>query len=329
MKPNIPPMPRPCEAWKIKIGGRGEEIVSRKGTKFRPPVKWDHIKVVEPYTAADGQYPEATEIMAAVRGRYGDKPQRLDVWCPSDTPDDFCSSFYALYAGKRLACFGDGETCRRYEKTGEVAPQRGPDGKTIDLPVREWRDGACSREECPFARDATCKLHLKAAFQLREDLIGPVAILRSTSIMTHGNVLRFLAEFGERTGGVLRSVPLQLAIYLTRFGDHQVWALRLQYEGKPEDLARAVRRRRDLDQVIRAEAPAARLDLSPAEETPVEQAEVAEEFHPEAARFFDRAEEAAGPVVGAVRPEEEVPWPTPEEAAASAEKEATDDIFSQ
>ncbi|NIO16095.1 MAG: hypothetical protein GTN70_03710, partial [Deltaproteobacteria bacterium] len=110
--------PSLAEGGKIKIGGKGKEIKSRKGNKFRPPEKYDHFIITTTTRDRAGDLIVDTELMQALLDDdWGDddgKLRKIPITVHEDTFDKIMPTFYAAYAGKKLACRGDGQVATRY-----------------------------------------------------------------------------------------------------------------------------------------------------------------------------------------------------------------------
>ena len=274
----------PPEVRKIKIGGSGDERTSKAGNKWRVPEKWDHIGVTSTFKE-DGRFPMDAEVMEAIKKERGaDKPRAITVVLPSDDPADFFASFDAFYASRTLACYSDADgVAHRLEKI------IGGDGKPVMVkvankmqPARDWKEIPCDRKVCEFS--SQCKTHTKVAFLLPyvNDLCG-YSVFRTTSIKTKQNLEHALFHsLPSLTGGLLAHIPLDLCLYVTEFGAHRVRVLRLTWPGTRAELIDAVRDRVALDNRLPGvgEIGPVEISLRPQDETPEEQAEAQEEFHP-------------------------------------------------
>ena len=59
-------MRRLNEAGKIKIGCKGDEITSSKGTQFRPPKRLDHFIITTTEKDASNDFVEDADLMTAL-----------------------------------------------------------------------------------------------------------------------------------------------------------------------------------------------------------------------------------------------------------------------
>lgn len=282
----------PPEVRKIKIGGSGELRKSAKGNDWHLPEKWDHIGVTLPWKE-DGVFVRDADVMTAIQDERGtDKPKAITVILPSDDYKEWYASFHAYYASRTLACYSeeDGKAMqfrKRMDADGNSVTVRvKDDGKWSTKPVRDWVETECDRSACEFAVSNQCKCHTKIAFLLPDnyarDLCG-YAVLRTTSIKSKQNFEHFiLHSFPKLTGGHIAHIPIDLCMYVTAFGKRTVRVLRLTWPGTRLELVEAVRERVALDSRLPhlGEIQDVPISLRPIDETPDEQADVQEEFHP-------------------------------------------------
>ena len=282
----------PPEVRKIKIGGAGREITTKGGAKMRLPDKWDYIGITQPWKE-DGMFVRDADVMKAIHDERGtDKPRAITVVLPSDDPKEWYASFHAFYASRTLACYSDEDgkamqLRKRVDADGKSVMVRVKvDGKWQNQPVRDWVETECDRSVCEFAVSNQCKCHTKIALLLSEkythDLCG-YAVLRTTSIKSKQNIEHFLFHsFPRLTGGHIAHIPVELAMYVTAFGKRTVRVLRLTWPGTRKELVEAVRERVALDARLPklGEITGVDISLRPIDESPDEQADVQEEFHP-------------------------------------------------
>ena len=256
------------------------------------PEKWDHIGVTSTFKE-DGRFPMDAEVMEAIKKERGtDKPRAITVVLPSDDPADFYASFSAFYASRKLACYSEDDVTamqlrKRLDDAGRPIMVKVKDGREwVSNPVRDWVETTCDRATCEFAISGQCKTHTKVAFLLPshyvKDLCG-YAVFRTTSIKTKQNLEHALFHsLPNLTGGYIAHIWLDLAMYVTEFGAHRVRVLRLTWNGTREELIEVVRDRVALDKQLPdiRDIAHAEISLRPQDETPEEQAEAQEEFHP-------------------------------------------------
>lgn len=278
--------PRLPELGAIKIGGKGDERTSKKGTKYRLPVKYDHFVITR--RERDGR----TENLVrddAIHAVIGDKPRELDVRLLWDRPEDSFQSFLAAYDGRSLACRGNGEQA--------VDTVHGPVPCTCP-----WFKG----HEGPYAGPArrigaaTCKPHGRLNLILEAaQAFGGYYVFRTTSWETISNLSSQLALFHSQFG-FIAGLPLKLVIYpatdsyqeggetKTSTSYKVALLLRADFDTARQIASTTYERRSQLALPSPAAGAAFQQQLDEADAREAE--EIAQEFHPETAGEVAEAE---------------------------------------
>lgn len=199
--------PRIIELGKIKIGGLGEERQKRGGGSYRLPIKLDHFVITTLHRDGRGGLIQDDGLMTALKGEgYADsdgKLRRLPIAVLSNDIEDVLQAAYVRYNGKRIEARSDGVTLEKFFAGG----------KWLDEPhVSEWKPEmaeAVDSKGVPFFKmHATfnCVIASKAARW------GGVYKFRTTSGISASQLAGSLVEIKQLTGGVLRGMPLRLAV---------------------------------------------------------------------------------------------------------------------
>lgn len=208
------------ERGKIKIGRKGSETKSAKGTVFQPPQKLDHFIVTTMVRGQDGNFIRDEEIHREI----GDRPTRLPVRLLFDQLDLNFQTRYAAYEGRSVWCQGDGESATR----------RGHDGPII-CPCRNLE-----RDYSPQAEQLgpPCKINgrFQVMLDLKEAAVGGVWVFRTTSWNSCTGLTSSMALLLAATGGKLAGIPLQLTLQPKAATDPQgraqtVYVVGLEYDG--------------------------------------------------------------------------------------------------
>ena len=193
--------PRLAEVGKIKIGGKGEERNGAKG-KYRLPVRYNHFVVTTTEKGSDGNYIPNKELMKNINPNG--QPKELKIRLPFDDIDTNFFTSYALYAGKKCACRGDGEKATRTSvKTGEVSQIK------------------CDPKTCEFMESGKCKVSGILSCMLADNMdIGGIYRFRTHGWNSVSNILAALEYFSENTNGVLQGLPLKLVMLKKHTEEH-------------------------------------------------------------------------------------------------------------
>lgn len=186
------------EIGRVKLGQKGQEIVSKKGNKFQPPEKLDYFKIVTLTRGADNNF----EVDARAHEILGEKPRCLVVRPISGKPEENVQDGYALYSkgnGSRL-CHGDGSQGID-DQTGEVKK----------CPCIEFENGACKRwARTSFFLDKVGGVGGVHTMTIRGRITVPVLI----------DTMRYIAGICESAGTSVAGVPLELRLneVTTKYG---------------------------------------------------------------------------------------------------------------
>jgi len=224
--------PRLAEVGKIKIGGKGKKVTSKKGAQFRVPEKYDHFVVTTSFKdPRTDDFVADTALMARIAEQSGQDPAKLrfiPVTLLFDDPDLNFQVRFSCYAGNQAWCIGDGTKALRLKNDKER--------ETIECP--------CERVLPAYKGQNRCKVfgRLSVILQCAERL-GGVWVFRTTSWNTTRNILSSMMLLKQITGGVLAGLPLLLTIQpktvVTQDGQSQVvYVVNIEYSGTIEDLTR-------------------------------------------------------------------------------------------
>ena len=106
---------------------------------------------VKKLTAKGAEYPSATDYFVCppeVKAVFGDEPQSLPIYIPTEDAEYWASQYYRAYSQTRgLICKGDGIAYQRMidTSTKEIA---GKDAKNV-----AWVDGTCPGRDCPIYKE--------------------------------------------------------------------------------------------------------------------------------------------------------------------------------
>ena len=183
---------RLAETGKIKIGKKGDERTSKKGTKYRLPEKTEYFTITTLERDKNGDFLPDTEIMDL----YGKKPTNLDIKLLFDDIELNFPTQYAYYQGSKRLCSGDGEKAQQVNwQTGEVT------------------DIECNPDKCPHFQKGECKVGgILNCILTKSARIGGVYKFRTHSINSVINILSSLKFIWTITGGKLAMIPLTLTL---------------------------------------------------------------------------------------------------------------------
>lgn len=280
--------PRTIELGKIKIGGLGESRQKQGGGTWRLPVKHDHFTVTTLHRDQQGGLIEDADLMDSLAAQHADsdgKLRQLPIAVLSNDIEDIVKASYVRYVGKRLAAKSDGKELVEFFR----------DGKWLAEPItRAWepRYAAATDEK----GNRIIKLHttFNCVIASEHAKWGGYYKLRTTSEITAAQLVGSLLEIKALTGGVLRGLPLRLVVRPLQVSPEgkttTVYIVHCELVGRDlkEIQQIALERARfelaNAKQLDAAQREYRKLLAAPGErETAQEQAEVAEEFHPEAA----------------------------------------------
>lgn len=265
------------EAGKIKIGIKGDLITSAKGNEFRPPQKLDHFILTTTEKNDAGDYVVDTELMNRIKengtglvnddGNLVGIPVRLIY----ENVEQNFPTRYACYAGRKLACYGDGEKAFR----------------RIDDYKKEY-PCPCDRLDPDYDGDNKCKANGRLICMIDEaGLFGQVHVFRTTSINSVKGIWGGMELIKVATKGRLAGVPLMLTLN-AKHTDHGIsYVVSICFNGTMEMLRNSVHELAVKEQVYLLEAPGAASIVEPG--TDDEQAFV-DEFYPDAATESSEAD---------------------------------------
>lgn len=270
-------VPALAEGGKIKIGGLGEERRKRDGGTFRLPMKLNHFLVTKNERDGSGDLIVDTDLMRHLPADADGKCREIPIVLHSDEIEEVFPTTLALYAGRKLFCRGDGETATRYEMKDKKRT-----GRTAEI--------TCP---CPFLNATSghiCKPHgvLHCSIRVKERaLAGAVYKWRTTSAISIKRMLGSLLQI-QQVCGTLCGIPLVLrlekvdvtpdnapasTVYCCHVELRATDLMQVQH-----DALEALKVRQQVRQLANYRA----LIAPPAvDETPEEEAEIQEEFHPE------------------------------------------------
>lgn len=190
------------EAGKIKIGRKGEEVESAKGTKFRPPERFDHFVLTTTEKNENGDFVIDLELMDRIKengsGLVNEKgdivglPVRLLY---NDTDLNF-STRYASYAAGKLSCYGDGE--KSFSRLDNYQKEK-------KCPCKRLESGYDGKDKCKINGKLTCVID-------EANLFGQVHTFRTTSVNSVRGILGGIQLIKTATQGKIQALPLMLVV---------------------------------------------------------------------------------------------------------------------
>lgn len=282
-----------AEAGKIKIGKKGDQRKSTSGTVWRPPIKLDHFLITGNVRGDDENLIVNQALMGAIEPDEDGELRAIPVMLHADTIDEVFPTRYALYVGKSCACSGDGERATRTHKDGVVKEIRCPCEYLLE-PLGCGNPMQPPKFQCKPNGKLLCSIVAPG-----QALAGAIHTWRTTSEISirrmYGSLEQILAVVGA-----LRGVPLWLKLEPVKVNPpagKPATVYCCHVELRETDIAavqaralKAAERRRALGG---GDGYRALLTAPAVGESLEEQAEVAEEFYPEAA-----PEDVTGPIGG-------------------------------
>lgn len=213
MKPNSVPITdiipvRVVEIGKIKIGGLGATRTSQTGTTWRLPEKYDHFVVTTMHRNEAGDLLPDAKLMAKLKDEYADsdgKVRVLPIQVLSDDIDDILQSSYLFYSGRKMAARSDGKSLTRwidFDKNIWLA-------EPVDEP---WTDAWKNRTDKNGNRIFKLNTIFNCVITASDAKWGGIYRFRTTSQITSEQLVSTLLALKDLTGGVLRGLPLRLAV---------------------------------------------------------------------------------------------------------------------
>jgi len=279
----------------IKIGKKGAVRQTRdgKGT-WQAPEKLDHFVVTTLERDETGNFrrDDALHKVLAEKG-YGERPTVLPIQLIYNDLDLNYSDYLGAWRGKTRWCFSDGCSGVAERLVGD-----GPNREEVACP--------CERLTNPnYDKPDKCKPHGRLDCIIEGALtVGGVYRLDTTSWGSCEGLDSSLEFIRRITGGRLAGLPLNLTLSKqtktnpTTNKPVEVYIVGIEYRGSIEELRLSMLRQLEADQhfftrieQIESRIPRDKLhDLDEAE-----QAEIAEEFHPEAAQQPPAPENGGAP----------------------------------
>lgn len=271
-------VPQLNEAGKIKIGQKGAEIESAKGTKFRPPVKYDHFEITTTERDKKGDLIINMALIDRIKkngGLVNDKGGLIGIpirFLYNDTDLNFKTELVS-YAGKHLSCRGNGK--ESFKRVSDFE-------KAHECPCPRIEPDYTGKDKCKYFGTLTCIID-------EAGLLGQAHKFRTTSRNSVLGILGGIELIKTATGGTIAGLPLMLTLNpktttIPGGGTTTVFVVSICYRGSMADLradALAIVQEQSQyklsigeieDQVKQLPAPA---------ESETEQAEVAKEFFPD------------------------------------------------
>ena len=275
------------EIGKIKIGLKGEERKSNNNKTFRPPEKLSHFVVTGLERDARGDFKVDAQLMAEIAPKGCPKsthPSLKDVPALTEIPiellsddiGDVISQAYCYYPGKAIAGRCDGETCTWFV-----------DNKGNRL--KEPFERPCNGEH----ETKGWKLHTRFDVAIRSGRarFGGLYTFRTTSEITAEQLVGSLATLKELARGTLQGIPLVMVVRPMQVAPDgkptTVYVVHVEARAESQQkLLQAVAETEEINakfarRLEAARAEARKLLAAPGTESPEEQEEIAEEFHPE------------------------------------------------
>jgi len=183
------------EQGKIKIGGKGDVRTSKAGREYRPPEKWDYIRITTLERDDHGDFIVDEELTKNLGdGTLEPKSIGPCMFIFNEPELNFYTTF-AYYVSSKCICKGNGETAHRLQDNDEI------------------KEITCDPKKCEFARANKCKPNgiLSVLFPW-SGTIGGVYKFRTTSWNSIISLQSQLEMFWTLTGGRLSGPKFVLKI---------------------------------------------------------------------------------------------------------------------
>jgi len=194
--------PRLNEAGKIKIGGKGPEIESAKGNKFRPPIKFDHFKITTTERDNAGDLILDTALIETIKknesglvNKNGDLVGIPIRFLYNNVDLNFYTK-YVSYVGGTMSCHGDGEVSRKGISEFK---------KDHPCPCPRIEPDYSGKDKCKFSGTLTCIID-------EAGLLGQAHKFRTTSENTVKSILGGIKLIETATRGRIAGLPLMLTV---------------------------------------------------------------------------------------------------------------------
>lgn len=199
----------------IKIGGlKSETRTAGSGRSWSPPEKWDHFKVMLSYRNDKDRLVPDDELMdQLVKDGMSDpdgKLRQIPIQVLSNDIEDVLQMAYLFYSGNKLAARYDGETLTWYCDIKKA--------KWLEVPAIETMTVEEFKEKRLIMLDKSnkplFKLHsvFNCVIQAQNARWGGVYRFRTGSEISARQLLGSLNTLRDLTGGILRGIPLRLAL---------------------------------------------------------------------------------------------------------------------
>jgi hypothetical protein len=291
--------PTLAELGKIKIGGKGEERPTKSGGKFRLPEKHSYFTITGTDRDSAGDLKVDDTLMKRLLEKHGvevteDKKgvktttrrlREIPIALLSDSIEEVLQASFCFYDGRALVARCDGETCVWYrDAKGNAIPE----GKAVP----------CNKEHEKLGADSKPRFKLHAKFLCTiadgDARWGGVYALRTTSKISLEQLFGTLQHIKALTGGILAGLPLRLVVRGIEVAPEgkssTVYVVHIELRGtdlnavQQQALQMAQVRLKNAKELATVGQQYRALLSAPGEnEDPEEQADVAEEFHPETA----------------------------------------------
>ena len=293
--------PTLAELGKIKIGGKGEERPTKSGGKFRLPEKHSYFTITGTDRDSAGDLKVDEALMKRLLEKHGvdvteDKKgtgktttrrlREIPIALLSDAIEEVLQASYCFYDGRSMVARCDGETCVWYR---DAKGNPIPEGKAIP----------CNKEHEKLGQDNKPRFKLHAKFLCTiadgDARWGGVYVLRTTSKISLEQLFGTLQHIKALTSGILAGLPLRLVVRGIEVAPEgkssTVYVVHVELRGadlnavQQQALQMAQVRLRNAKELASVGQQYRALLSAPGEnEDAEEQADVAEEFHPETAQ---------------------------------------------
>lgn len=333
-------VPALLEFGKIKIGRKGKLVRNT----FRMPEKLDHFIITTTEKDNEDNFVLDTELMNKIMFDNSiDKLTAIPViLLYNDVELNFLSR-YVCYRGATRWCSGDGETASRVNKNGHEEIQCPCERCEPDYPGEDGNGkGKCKASGC-------LSVLIKGA-----EVVGGVWKYRTTGVNSVRSITASLLLIKNQTGGLLAGIPLEMIVRPKKTSNPvdgkpvTIYIVTLIYRGSPQKL-------RECAYQIATEEAQFRLKLDDVETdvrkmltssvddeiTGEDEAEHAEEFHPEEFIEDVNVSDLEGSTVRILPPEPEKhkpkprkkktaePAPEPEQVQEPADEIIVDDTIQE
>ncbi len=284
---------RVVELGKIKIGKKSDQERQGASGAWRAPEKLDHFVITGLERDATGNLKPDLQLMGAIATEQKcdvNAIKELPVAFMSDDIEEVFPTQYVAYVGRKCVGRSDGETIEWLaDPRNNWAPL--PEPKIVENPknfVQTHTIGTGEKAVRLFKPHGTLNCIIASA----NARWGGVYKLRTTSLITCEQVVSGLEHVKMLTRGFLRNVPLRLVVRPMQVSPNgkatTVYVVHVELRGADLNaIQQHVIQAAQLEVRTSTELQAARrqyiaLLSAPGEDEPEdEQAEIAEEFHPE------------------------------------------------